>query len=150
MLFNMKITELYQKVVGVVIMVTGINENDILHSNREECADARYLLVRVLSDKLSDKETGLLIGRTRQGVSFIRSNDTKMRKWSVMSAWREIDDAIKNGGLSLFEGKVEFEPEDLEELKTLLKYNLPIQESAASYSVLTEEPTPQGEDADEK
>ena len=61
-----------------------------------------------------------------------------------------VDDAIKNGGLSLFEGKVEFEPEDLEELKTLLKYYLPIQESAASYSVLTEEPTPQGEDADEK
>lgn len=61
-----------------------------------------------------------------------------------------VDDAIKNGGLSLFEGKVEFEPEDLEELKTLLNYNLPIQESAASYSVLTEEPTPQGEDADEK
>ena len=61
-----------------------------------------------------------------------------------------VDDAIKNGGLSLFEGKVEFEPEDLEELKPLLKYNLPIQESAASYSVLTEEPTPQGEDADEK
>ena len=58
MLFNMKITELYQKVVGVVITVTGINENDILHSNREECADARYLLVRALSDKLSDKETG--------------------------------------------------------------------------------------------
>ena len=95
MLFSMKITELYQKVVGVVIMVTGINENDILHSNREECADARCLLVRVLSDKLSDKETGVLIGRTRQGVSFIRSNDTKMRKWSVMSAWREIDDHIK-------------------------------------------------------
>lgn len=64
MSFSMKITELYQKVVGVVITVTGINENDILHSYREECADARYLLVRVLSDKLSDKETGVLIGRT--------------------------------------------------------------------------------------
>lgn len=95
MLLNMKITELYQKAVGVVIMVTGINENDILHSNREECADARYLLVRLLSEKLSDKETGSLIGRTRQGVSFIRSNDTKMRKWSVMSAWKEIEDHIK-------------------------------------------------------
>ena len=59
-----------------------------------------------------------------------------------------VDDAIKNGGL--FEGKVEFEPEDLEELKTLLKYNLPIKEATSSYSVLTEEPTPQGEDADEK
>ena len=61
-----------------------------------------------------------------------------------------VNDAIKNGGLSLFEGKVEFEPEDLEELKTLLKYNLPIQEVSASYNVLTEEPTPQGKDADEK
>lgn len=61
-----------------------------------------------------------------------------------------VDDAIKNGGLSLFEGKVEFEPEDLEELKTLLKYNLPIKETVSSYSVLTEGPTPQGEDADEK
>ena len=61
-----------------------------------------------------------------------------------------VDDAIKNGSLSLFEGKVEFDPEDLEELKTLLKYNLPIKEATSSYSVLTEEPTPQGEDADEK
>ena len=61
-----------------------------------------------------------------------------------------VDGAIKNGGLSLFEGKVEFEPEDLEELKTLLKYNLPIKEATSSYSVLTEEPNPQGEDADEK
>ena len=61
-----------------------------------------------------------------------------------------VDDAIKNGSLSLFQGKVEFDPEDLEELKTLLKYNLPIKEATSSYSVLTEEPTPQGEDADEK
>lgn len=61
-----------------------------------------------------------------------------------------VNDAIKNGGLSLFEGKVEFEPEDLEELKNLLKYNLPIQEVSASYNVLTKEPTPQGKDADEK
>lgn len=36
-----------------------------------------------------------------------------------------IDDAIKNGGLSLFEGKVVFEKSDLEELKRLLTLNLP-------------------------
>ena len=36
-----------------------------------------------------------------------------------------VDDAIKNGGLTLFEGKVVFEKSDLEELKRLLTLNLP-------------------------
>ena len=61
-----------------------------------------------------------------------------------------MDDAIKNGGLSLFEGKIEFEKEDLEELKSLLRYNLPIQDVPNSYEVLTEEPISQGEDAEDK
>lgn len=38
-----------------------------------------------------------------------------------------VDNAIKQGGLVLFEGKIELEAEDLEELQTLLRYNLPIQ-----------------------
>lgn len=65
-------------------------------------------------------------------------------------AHKVVDDAIKVGSLSLFEGKVEFEKDDLEGLKMLLQYNLPINVSANSYEVLTEEPTPQGEDAEEK
>ena len=40
-------------------------------------------------------------------------------------AHKVVEDAIRNGGLSLFEGKVEFETEDLEELRTLLRYNHP-------------------------
>ena len=63
-------------------------------------------------------------------------------------AHKIVEDAIKNGGLSLFEGKVEFEPEDLEELKTLSRYNLPVEEKANTYKVLTEEPTPQGDDVE--
>ena len=54
-----------------------------------------------------------------------------------------VDDAIKNGGLSLLEGAIELELEDLEELKKLLRYNLPI-EQREGYEVKTE-PTPQGE-----
>lgn len=50
-----------------------------------------------------------------------------------------VDDAIKNGGLKLFEDKIEFEVEDLEELKKLLMYNLPISEGNA-YEVITEKP----------
>lgn len=59
-----------------------------------------------------------------------------------------VNDAIKNGGLTLFEGMVEFEVEDLEELKMLLRYNLPIVEYSA-YEVITEEPKPQGEESAE-
>lgn len=61
-----------------------------------------------------------------------------------------VEDAIKSGGLSLFEGNIEFEVEDLQELQDLLRYNLPIADKSAGYEVITEEPTPQGEDAEDK
>ena len=63
-------------------------------------------------------------------------------------AHKVVEDAIRNGGLSLFEGKVEFETDDLEELRTLLRYNLPVPEKTGSYEGLTEEPIPQGDDVD--
>ena len=63
-------------------------------------------------------------------------------------AHKVVEDALRNGGLSLFEGKVEFETDDLEELRTLLRYNLPVPEKTGSYDVLTEEPIPQGDDVD--
>ena len=48
-----------------------------------------------------------------------------------------VDDALKNGTLSLFDGKVVFEQEDLQELKKLLNYNLPIKAEDV-YQVRTE------------
>ena len=49
-----------------------------------------------------------------------------------------VDNAIKQGQLTLFEGNVVFELCDLEELQKLLKYNLPIKEEEC-YQVKTEE-----------
>ena len=46
-----------------------------------------------------------------------------------------VSDAIKNGGLELFEGNIVFEVEDLEALQNLLRYNRPIVESD-SYQVI--------------
>ncbi len=63
-------------------------------------------------------------------------------------AHKVVEDAIRNGGLSLFEGKVEFETDGLEGLRTLLRYKLPVPEKTGSYEVLTEEPIPQGDDVD--
>ena len=47
-----------------------------------------------------------------------------------------VDAALVNGSLSLFEGNVVFEKEDLEELKNYLNWNLPLGESPA-YEVKT-------------
>lgn len=49
-----------------------------------------------------------------------------------------VENAMKQGQLSLFEGNVVFELCDLEELQKLLKYNLPIVEEEC-YKVKTEE-----------
>lgn len=90
----MKIEELYQDIIIMVCDVTGIDEADILHSNREECADARYLLVMALSRMMTDEEIGRVIHRTRQGVSYIRSNRAKLSKWIVASNWQAISKYI--------------------------------------------------------
>ena len=42
-----------------------------------------------------------------------------------------VDNALKQGSLNLFEGNIELEKEDLEELKKLLDYNLPIKADSA-------------------
>ena len=47
-----------------------------------------------------------------------------------------VDAALVNGGLSLFEGNVVFEKDDLDELKNYLNWNLPLGESPA-YEVKT-------------
>lgn len=53
-------------------------------------------------------------------------------------AHQMVENAMKQGQLSLFEGNVVFELCDLEELHKLLKYNLPIIEEEC-YHVKTEE-----------
>lgn len=54
-----------------------------------------------------------------------------------------VENALKQGSISLLEDNVVFEREDLEELQRLLRYNLPIVEGK-SYEVLEREPIPQG------
>lgn len=54
-----------------------------------------------------------------------------------------VDEAIRQGQFSIMEGKIVFEKEDLEELKQLLNYNLPLT-AEDDYEVITE---PRAEDS---
>ena len=82
-------TELYREVMDEVRRLTELPEVFILHSNLEECADARSVLVYALSRYLTDTQIATLIGRTRQGVNFIRQGfDARCTKWTVQSNWK--------------------------------------------------------------
>lgn len=55
-----------------------------------------------------------------------------------------IDKALADGGLSLMEGRLQFEKEDLIELKKLLDYNLPLKKEE-EYQILTSPPKKESE-----
>lgn len=55
-----------------------------------------------------------------------------------------VDKALENGGLSLIEGRLQFEKEDLIELKKLLNYNLPLVKQD-EYEVLLSPPKQESE-----
>ena len=87
----MKPAELYRPLLAEVVRLTELPEEQLLHSNLEECADARSVLVYALSRYLTDTQIATLIGLTRQGVNFIRQGfDARRSKWSVESNWKAI------------------------------------------------------------
>lgn len=84
-------TALYRAILDEVHRLTELPEVFILHSNLEECADARSVLVHSLSRFLTDSQIATLMGRTRQGVNFIRMGwSNRKDKWGVASIWKEM------------------------------------------------------------
>lgn len=73
--------EVFQKVTEV----TELSCKEILYSRREECVDARYILVGVLCERLTDSDIAKLSGWKRQTVNHIRNGLDARKKfsWSV-------------------------------------------------------------------
>ena len=84
-------TALYRAILDEVHRLAELPEVFILHSNLEECTDARSVLVHALSRFLTDSQIATLMGRTRQGVNFIRMGwSNRKDKWGVASIWKEM------------------------------------------------------------
>lgn len=91
----MKNIDLYKEVVVAVKNETGIEEYEILHSNSEEAVDARYILIYLLSQKLTDTQISSLTRLTRQSVNKIRNNfQYKIKKWSVATNLQHISNEV--------------------------------------------------------
>ena len=87
---------LYDRVKSVVSDYSEIAESDILGSNREECVDARYILIGVLGDWLTDEEISKLTGLTRACANKIRNGmRARLSRFSFRCLYNSVVVAIK-------------------------------------------------------
>lgn len=92
----MKTGDLYQIMMSTVCRHTGVGELDMIESNKEECVDARYILIYFLSKYLTDEDISKNTGSTRQAVNYIRNHfENKMNKWSIKSGIYDIGEMLK-------------------------------------------------------
>lgn len=97
---NMKTRELYQIMMATVCRNTGIGETNMLESNKEECVDARYLLIHFLAQFLTDEEISRQTNISRQSVNRIRNRfESKISKWSVKNCLHEISSELAHNPL---------------------------------------------------
>lgn len=75
---------IFNEVLEKVSNATEVNVDSILHSNKEECVDARYILIKVLvSMGFTESEVSGKLGCKRQAVNYAKNHfDERLRKWS--------------------------------------------------------------------
>lgn len=61
--------EFYENILGKVCEMTELSVGKVCKSNMEECVDARYVVIAVLSEKLSDKQIAEVSGWSVQLVN---------------------------------------------------------------------------------
>lgn len=71
-----------------------LDELSVLQSRKEECVDARYVLIKILSERLTDEQISSLSGLTRQAINKIRNNWDSRCRWFVRSCYRNIKSAM--------------------------------------------------------
>ena len=90
--------DLFNEVLDNVCKGTELDTDSVKSSNREECVDARYLVIAVLSEKLSDKQIAEVSGWSVQLVNKAKNsfhNRCKCR-WGLKEMYKKLSDNSKN------------------------------------------------------
>lgn len=84
--------EVFNKVLERTSEVTDVNVESILHSNREECVDARYIAIAVLSERLSDRQISEVSGWSIQLVNKAKNAFSERCKfrWGLKEMYKEL------------------------------------------------------------
>lgn len=90
--------EFFSSIMGKVCEMTQISVEKVRQCNEEECVDARYLVIAVLSEKLSDKQIAELGGWSVKLISKVRGNFNERCKfrWGLKEVYKELSDNSKN------------------------------------------------------
>ena len=73
--------EIFNEVLNNVCKAMDLNVDSVMHSNKEECVDARYLVIALLSEQLSDRPIAEVSGWSYQLVNKARNSFHKRCKY---------------------------------------------------------------------
>ena len=84
--------EYFDSILEKVCEMTGISLEKVCISNKEECVDARYLAIAVLSERLSDKQISEVSGWSVQLICKARNSFHKRCKfrWGLKGMYKEL------------------------------------------------------------
>ena len=90
--------EFYENVLGKVCEMTELSVEKVCKSNLEECVDARYVVIAVLSEKLSDKQIAEISGWSVQLVNKAKNSFHKRcnYRWGLKEIYKKLSDNSKN------------------------------------------------------
>ena len=85
-------TELFNEILSRVSEVTELGSEEILKSNKEECTDARYILIQLLFKMgFTDTEVSERMGCSRQSINYAKNHfEGRLGKWGVRVNYRDI------------------------------------------------------------
>jgi isopentenyldiphosphate isomerase len=84
--------EFYENILGKVCEMTELSAEKVCKSNLEECVDARYVVIAVLSEKLSDKQIAEVSGWSVQLVNKAKNSFHKRCKcrWGLKEMYKKM------------------------------------------------------------
>jgi hypothetical protein len=85
-------------ILGKVAEMTEISLEKMRKSNMEECVDARYLLVAILSERLSDRQIAQLGGWSVQLVNKAKNrfHERCRYRWGLKALYKDIHELSTN------------------------------------------------------
>ena len=85
--------ELFEEVLGNVCRSLELDRESVMHSNKEECVDARYVVIAVLSERLSDRQIADVSGWSVQLVNKAKNafKDRCKFRWGLKELYKSMN-----------------------------------------------------------
>ena len=95
--------KIFDKVVNIVSDRTGVGREDLIYSKKQECVDARSILISLLHGLgFPDILTARYLGVTRQGVNKLRNTieDRKRHSFILSTCYQQCSNDVATNNLT--------------------------------------------------